>query len=1157
MTVNKPKKRKNNNIKPTIFFISVLLITTFNFLPTYVVAVEDSYHQGVINLLQTQYGVTGGTWVLNDNELDNIATWGGTGFVETSTISGQSFSQIVIAQSPETQENNWDLNVNTPIVNQINTGDICLVVFWARSTEAESGVGLSQVLVEQLDTWEKSLYQPIEISINWQLYFLPFQAALAHGSDSYFQFNIGHQMQTLEFGGVNILDFRSSYTLEQLQEQFLTYSGRELDAPWRTEAQNNIETYRKSDLTINVYNNQGDPVPGATVQVEMQKHQFILGTAIALNTYQDNQQYRDRILNLDGQGHGFTGGVMENAMKWQNFNGDGSAQVIASCKENDMEFRGHNLIWPSFQWLPSDIESNQNNPDYVHQSMEERVAEAAGWQGIYGEVRDWDVINEPVHCTDIRDIFQGSSSQYTTGEEVYTEIYQWAAQADPNAKLYYNEYGIVSDGGTNFGTHNEYKRLIQDIINAGLLDGIGIQGHMSTSMTPPETVMNVLEDFAQFNKEMIISEYDCAGLPNDVAYDYTRDFLTAVFSQPLMRSFYVWGFWDGNHWKDDSPFFYQDWTIKPAGQAIIDLMFNQWWTDVSGTTDSNGDYTVPDKAFKGEYTITVSQSGETVEETIALDQDMTVNIALPIGPVDTEPPAAPTGLTSTALSPSQISLDWNDNTESDLANYIVYRSQNPGFTPSDNLLIAESTSSDYVDGDLTADTTYYYKVTAVDEWMNEGDPSNEVSATTYPPDLTPPAAPTGLTASASGSSRIILDWNDNTESDLANYIVYRSQSPGFTPSSSNEIATTSLSQYTDTGLNSETTYYYKVIAIDTSNNPSNPSNEASATTDEIIAELRAQYRCGNQATTTQDIRAQIQILNDGPLDVALTDVTIRYWFTSEPALSDLTYSCDYAAVGTSGITSSFGNAGDSDYLEIGFTSSATVPTWLGGDGSSNSLPVSANTGDIQNRIGRNSNVDFDQSNDHSFDASMTDYTDNPQITVYYQGDLVWGSEPSIGPINNPPSINQPSDISYTEGEIGNSIQWTATDSDPSTYTIAQNGAQIDSGSWTSDIIISINIDGLSQGTYTYIITVSDQIGQTATDTVIVTILPISEFQNGDVNHDGIVDIIDALMIAQYYVGLDPQPFYPEEADVDNSGTIDIIDALMVAQAYVGLIELPP
>ena len=525
------------------------------------------------------------------------------------------------------------------------------------------------------------------------------------------------------------------------------------------------------------------------------------------------------------------------------------------------------------------------------------------------------------------------------------------------------------------------------------------------------------------------------------------------------------------------------------------------------------------------------------------------------GTGDIIPPDPPTGLAVSSLSSSKINLDWNDNTEQDLLRYRIYRSTISGFTPDDSNFIATTTSSSYIDSGLGPETTYYYVVTAVDTSFNESPASNEDSATTHPPDLIPPAAPTGLIVISTSSNQIELDWNDNVEPDLENYIIYRSTTSGFTPSSSNQITTTIMSQYTDTNLISGTTYYYKVIAMDTSDNPSIPSNEVSATTEEILAQLRAQYLSGNTASTTQDIRAQIQVLNNGPLDVALTDVTVRYWFTSEPALSDLTYSCDYAAVGSSGITSSFGNAGDSDYLEIGFTSSATVPTWLGGDDSSNSLPVGANTGDIQNRIGRNSNIDFDQSNDYSFDASITTYTDNPQITVYYQGNLVWGTEPGI--INPPPTINHPEDISYQEGETGNEIIWIATDNDPATYTITQNGVQVETGTWTSGSPITINVDGLLlDEAADYIITVSDQKGQTVTDTVSVSTISISLPELGDVNRDGLVDIIDALMIAQYYVGLDPEGFWEPTADVNNDGFIDIIDALMVAQIYVGLIELP-
>jgi hypothetical protein len=58
---------------------------------------------------------------------------------------------------------------------------------------------------------------------------------------------------------------------------------------------------------------------------------------------------------------------------------------------------------------------------------------------------------------------------------------------------------------------------------------------------------------------------------------------------------------------------------------------------------------------------------------------------------------------------------------------------------------------------------------------------------------------------------------------------------------------------------------------------------------------------------------------------------------------------------------------------------------------------------------------------------------------------------------------------------------------------------------------------------------------------------------GDVNEDGVVNIIDALMIAQYYVGFDPPGFNDAFADVDSNGDISIVDALKVAQYDVELI----
>ncbi|MBN2441881.1 MAG: hypothetical protein JXJ04_11055 [Spirochaetales bacterium] len=66
--------------------------------------------------------------------------------------------------------------------------------------------------------------------------------------------------------------------------------------------------------------------------------------------------------------------------------------------------------------------------------------------------------------------------------------------------------------------------------------------------------------------------------------------------------------------------------------------------------------------------------------------------------------------------------------------------------------------------------------------------------------------------------------------------------------------------------------------------------------------------------------------------------------------------------------------------------------------------------------------------------------------------------------------------------------------------------------------------------------------------------PLYEPVMGDVNFDNTIDIVDALLAAQHYIGLNPQGFYPGAADVTHDGKINIVDSLFIARYYTGLID---
>lgn len=269
-------------------------------------------------------------------------------------------------------------------------------------------------------------------------------------------------------------------------------------------------------------------------------------------------------------------------------------------------------------------------------------------------------------------------------------------------------------------------------------------------------------------------------------------------------------------------------TVTDGGYAGLAVdADNVVFTDVGSVTTVDFDLTIP--AGENAMDDVVSVNG------LADPSGNVQSVAITWDLLDLTAPVAPVNLAVTAStdSPASLTLDWDDNTEADLAGYTVGRGTVSGgpYTPLNGTLLA---TSDYVDNDpaLVIGTPYFYVVTAVDlatGTANESGPSTEQSAT--PTDATAPAAPTGLVASGGVDSpaSVTLNWADNGETDLQDYRVYRSTTNNFATAAA--IGNSAVSSFSDTdvALVLGTNYFYWVTALDNIPNESTESSVSSAT----------------------------------------------------------------------------------------------------------------------------------------------------------------------------------------------------------------------------------------------------------------------------------------------------------------------------------------
>ena len=410
----------------------------------------------------------------------------------------------------------------------------------------------------------------------------------------------GHKEQSIEVESIRVLKYPATTAVSSFPRPRLikrSYVGREPDAPWRKAALERIEQQRKANLSLIVNGGDGKPMANTEVKLVLQRHAFGFGSAVVAKRFsgesEDDRRYREIVDRL------FSIVVFENDLKDGNWAPDFDAprkaqrnaelnHVFTWFAERHIAVRGHYLMQVATPFNLHDVKDSTVIRERTFASVKERLG------FVQDRVIEWDVINHPIAWNGA-DMLNKRPGLEQFDREVFT-----LARSLTKLPFFVNEDQVFRPGPQC----DETLTYIQALNAAGFtVAGLGNQAHFHESYLPsPEHLLAVTDRFAKVVPHQCITEYDIVTTEDEeLAADYTRDVLIAVFSHPAYTSFLLWGFWEGTHWKPEASSWNKDWRIRKRGEVLEEWIGRKWRTEVTLKTDAHG--RVKWRGFPGWYEV--------------------------------------------------------------------------------------------------------------------------------------------------------------------------------------------------------------------------------------------------------------------------------------------------------------------------------------------------------------------------------------------------------------------------------------------------------------------------------------------------------------------------------------------------------------------------
>lgn len=175
--------------------------------------------------------------------------------------------------------------------------------------------------------------------------------------------------------------------------------------------------------------------------------------------------------------------------------------LVKFAEESGLAVHGHTLVWHA---QTSDWFFRGGDRAVVTERLRTHIHTLVG--RYKGRIQGWDVVNEAIGDRPGVGAENLRNSQWlqTLGPEFLALAFKFAHEADPKAKLYYNDYGI--EAGPK---HESSMLLLRRLVKEGVpAHGVGIQGHWSTSTVPYDAIDRAITDYASLGLKVSITELD-------------------------------------------------------------------------------------------------------------------------------------------------------------------------------------------------------------------------------------------------------------------------------------------------------------------------------------------------------------------------------------------------------------------------------------------------------------------------------------------------------------------------------------------------------------------------------------------------------------------------------------------------------------------------